>query len=135
YVDLASFTPRTAPIDAILGRERTQASQVIKQSDVVQLIAMLWDDLDAETRRANFLYYEPRTAHGSSLSPGVHALVAARLALGDIAARYLDQTADIDLGNNMGNAAGGVHAAALGSFWQAVVFGVAGVRPSPSDEE
>src|SRR5262249_38744644 len=55
--------------------------------------------------------------------------------LADVAARYLEQTADIDLGNNMGNAAGGVHAAALGSLWQAVVFGVAGVRPCPSNEE
>ena len=49
--------------------------------------------------------------------------------------RYLEQTADIDLGNNMGNAAGGVHAAALGSLWQAVVLGVGGVRPAPDDAE
>jgi len=27
----------------------------------------------------NFRYYEPRTAHGSSLSPALYALVAARL--------------------------------------------------------
>ena len=80
-------------------------------------------------------YYEPRTAHGSSLSPGIHALVAARLGLTDLAARYLEQTADIDLGNNMGNAAGGVHAAAMGSLWQAVVFGVAGLRQDLDDPD
>src|SRR5262249_36562943 len=117
---LAALGPRTIPIDALLGRDRTQASQVIKQSDVVQLVALLWDELDDATRRVNFIHYEPRTAHGSSLSPGIHALVAARLGLSKVAARYLDQTADIDLGNTMGNAAGGVHAAALGSLWQAV---------------
>src|SRR5205814_4827349 len=61
YVDLASFTSRTAQMDVLLGRERTQASQVIKQSDVVQLLAMMLDDLDPEARRANFVYYEPRT--------------------------------------------------------------------------
>src|SRR5205823_709636 len=53
----------------------------------------------------------------------------------ETAERYLEQTADIDLGNNMGNAAGGVHAAALGSLWQAVVFGCAGVRPASGHEE
>jgi kojibiose phosphorylase len=45
-----------------------------------------------------------------------------------LADRYLRQASDIDLGNNMGNAAGGVHAAALGGLWQAIVFGFAGVR-------
>ncbi|HVY47027.1 MAG TPA: glycoside hydrolase family 65 protein, partial [Minicystis sp.] len=135
YVDLTAFGSRHAPMDVILGRARTQVSQVVKQADVVQLLAMRWDDFEPDARRANFLYYEPRTAHGSSLSPGIHALVAARLGLASTAARYFDQTADIDLGNNMGNAAGGVHAAGLGSLWLAVVFGACGVRPSPTDPE
>jgi kojibiose phosphorylase len=135
YVDLAAFEPRVAPMDVLLGRARTQVSQVVKQADVVQLLAMLWDEIGADARRANFMYYEPRTGHGSSLSPGIHALVAARLGMPSVAQRYFDQTCDIDLGNNMGNASGGVHAAALGSLWQAVVFGACGVRPSPNDAE
>ncbi len=134
-VNVAAYSPRTVPLDVLLGRERTRASQVVKQADVVQLLALLWDDFSPSARRDNFLYYEPRTAHGSSLSPGIHALVAARLGLVETAARYLEQTAAIDLGNNMGNAAGGVHAAGLGSLWQAVVFGVAGLRTAPADPE
>ncbi|MCC6553270.1 MAG: glycoside hydrolase family 65 protein, partial [Polyangiaceae bacterium] len=132
---IADYGLRTAPVDMLLGRARTQACQVVKQADVVQLVALLWDQLAPEARLANFLYYEERTAHGSSLSPGVHALVAARLGLEAHAARYFDQTADIDLGNNMGNAAGGVHAAGLGSLWQAVAFGAAGIRRSPDGDE
>jgi kojibiose phosphorylase len=127
---MAELGVHHAPPDLILGRERTQRTQLVKQADVVMLLALLWDDLPDEVRRASFLYYEPRTVHGSSLSPGIHALVAARLGLAEVAARYLEQTALIDLGNTMGNAAGGVHAAALGSLWQAVVFGVGGVRPA-----
>ena len=127
-IDLAAFAPRTAPMDVLLGRQRIQGSQVVKQADVVQLIALSWDELDPTLRRKSFLYYEPRTAHGSSLSPGIHAWVAARLGLLELAAHYLEQTAEIDLGNNMGNSAGGIHAAAMGSLWQAVVFGVAGLR-------
>lgn len=134
-IDLASFAPRSAPMDVLLGRPRTQASQVVKQADVVQIMALLWDEIDPRVRRKSFQYYEPRTAHGSSLSPGIHALVAARLGYLDLAARYLDQTADIDLGNNMGNSAGGVHAAAMGSLWQAIVFGVAGLRQDIADPD
>jgi trehalose/maltose hydrolase-like predicted phosphorylase len=132
-VDLAALGTQHVPADLVLGKARTQRSQVVKQADVVMLVALLWDALPPAVRRASFLYYEPRTAHGSSLSPGVHALVAARLGLLDEAARYLEQTAAIDLGNTMGNAAGGVHAAALGSLWQAVVLGAGGVRPAPDD--
>ena len=55
YVDLASVEPRTAPMDVLFDRARIQASQVVKQSDVVQLIALLWDELTPEQRRANFL--------------------------------------------------------------------------------
>ncbi len=128
---IADYAVRSAPIDVLLGRERTQACQVVKQADVVQLLALLWSAVPAGARRDNFLYYEPRTAHGSSLSPGMHALVAARLDLHAHAERYFDQTADIDLGNTMGNAAGGVHIAAMGSLWQAVAFGVAGVTRVP----
>jgi trehalose/maltose hydrolase-like predicted phosphorylase/phosphoglycolate phosphatase-like HAD superfamily hydrolase len=135
HIDIAALGPRHAPLDVILGRARTQASQVVKQADVVQLLAQLWDEVAPEVRRACFLYYEPRTGHGSSLSPGVHALVAARLGLVDTAERYLEQTAEIDLGNSMGNSAGGVHAAAMGSLWQAVILGVGGVRPAPDHDE
>jgi kojibiose phosphorylase len=77
---------------------------------------------------ANFRYYEPRTAHGSSLSPALHALVAARLGDAALAQTYFRQAAEIDLANNMGNAAGGVHMGALGGIWQAAVLGAAGLR-------
>ena len=81
-----------------------------------------------EARGANFRYYESRTGHGSSLSPSIHALMAARLGDGHLAQQYVKQASEIDLGNNMGNAAGGVHAAALGGLWQAMVFGFGGLR-------
>jgi trehalose/maltose hydrolase-like predicted phosphorylase len=126
-VDLAEYEPRTAPMDVLLGHERIRRTQVIKQADVVLLLFLLWDRFPAEVREANFRYYEPRCGHGSSLSPSIHALVAARLGDMPLAERYFRQAVDIDLANNMGNAAGGVHAAALGGLWQSVVFGFAGL--------
>ena len=69
----------------------------------------------------------PRCGHGSSLSPAIHALVAARLGDAALAERHFRQASEIDLSDNMGNAAGGVHVGALGGLWQAAVFGFAGL--------
>lgn len=115
------------PLEILLGRERLQRSQIIKQADVVWLVNQLWERFPPEVRLADYRYYEPRTAHGSSLSPGSYALVAARLGLIDEAMRYFRVAASIDLDNQMGNASEGVHAAALGALWQIVVFGFAGL--------
>jgi kojibiose phosphorylase len=128
-VDLAAYEPRTVPMDVLLGRERTQRSKVLKQADVVLLLYLLWNRFPPEVRAANFRYYEPRTGHGSSLSPAIHALVAARLGDPALAERYLHQAMEIDLANNMGNAAAGVHAGALGGLWQASVLGIGGLEP------
>ncbi len=127
-IDLAAYVPRNAPMDVLLGRERIQGSKIIKQPDVVMLIYLLWDRMPPDVRKANFEYYEPRCGHGSSLSPAIHALVAARLGDTALAERYFHQAAEIDLADNMGNSAGGVHAGALGGLWQAAVFGFAGLH-------
>jgi kojibiose phosphorylase len=127
-VSLADYADRTVPIDLVLGREAVQRSQVIKQADVVMALHVLWDRLPPEVRAANFRRYEPRTAHGSSLSPAIHAIVAAGLGDLELAQRYFWQAAEIDLANNMGNASAGVHMAALGGLWQAMVTGFAGIR-------
>jgi trehalose/maltose hydrolase-like predicted phosphorylase len=126
-VDLAAYADRTAPMDVVLGRERTQRSQVIKQADVVMLLALLRDRYELAVHEANFRYYEPRTGHGSSLSPSMHALAAARLGSTELAKRLFDETAAIDLDDTMGNAAHGVHIAALGGLWQTTVLGFAGL--------
>jgi kojibiose phosphorylase len=53
--------------------------------------------------------------------------------LGDtrLAEQYFREAASIDLADNMGNAAGGVHIATLGGLWQAAVLGFAGMKPGP----
>jgi len=127
YIDLKAYEPRTAPMDLLLGREKTQASQVVKQADVVLLFHLLPDDYTFDVKRINYDFYEQRTGHGSSLSPSIHCAVAARLREFRHAERYFKMSSEIDLQNNMGNAAGGIHAAACGGLWQAIVFGFAGL--------
>ncbi|HEV7135349.1 MAG TPA: hypothetical protein VGN43_01845, partial [Steroidobacteraceae bacterium] len=86
------------------------------------------EEFSHEVVRANYDYYEPRTDHGSSLSPAIHAAVAARLGLREHAERYFHQSLTLDLSNQMGNSASGVHAACMGGTWQALVFGLLGMR-------
>lgn len=128
-IDISTYAGRNVPMDVILGRERTQASQVVKQADVVALLALLPDAFDLTVKQRNFRYYEPRCGHGSSLSTALHAVVAARLGDTAIAERYLRTTADIDFGSPAVGSAGGVHIAALGGLWLAVIFGMAGFLP------
>ncbi len=130
HVDLLQYEPRNTAMDVILGHERIQKTNVVKQADVIMAMYLFWREFSPAVRDANFRYYEPLTGHGSSLSPSVHALVAARLGDLLLAEKYIRQAAEIDLGNNMGNAAGGVHAAAIGGLWQAMVFGFAGLDTS-----
>ncbi len=126
-IDLAQYAGRTTSMDVVLGRERTQRSQVIKQADVVALMALLPDEFDRQSMLANFRYYEPRCDHASSLSPAMHALVAARLGNTELALHYFREAASIDLAGPAARSAGGVHVAALGGLWQVVVFGFAGL--------
>ncbi len=126
-INLVPYAARTTPMDVVLGRDRTRRSQVIKQADVVALLALLPEEFDPQSTLANFQYYEPRCDHGSSLSPAMHALVATRLGDTELAMRYFREAASIDLGDPAARSAPGVHIATQGGLWQAAVFGFAGL--------
>jgi trehalose/maltose hydrolase-like predicted phosphorylase len=125
--DVAPRRPVTA--DLLLGRERVMRSQVIKQADVLMLHHLVADSTAPGSLRANLDYYEPRCAHGSSLSPGVHASLLARAGRFDAAVDWLRVAARVDLDDITGTTSGGVHLATMGSVWQALTFGFAGLRP------
>jgi kojibiose phosphorylase len=130
--DLSDHDTADKTMDVKLGWAVLPKTQILKQADVVMLMFLLWDSFPPEVRAANFRFYEPRTAHDSSLSPSFHALVAARLGDLPVAERFLRQAARIDLDftrKGWAGATGGVHIAALGGIWQALVFGFLGMRP------
>ena len=135
YIPVPDYHPRVMSVQAILGHARSIQSQVIKQADVVMLMALLGEQIGAppgfDVRQVminNWNTYYPRTDHGSSLSPAVHAWVAARLGLPDVAYEMFEHAAHIDLHDNKGNVRDGIHAAACGGVWQAVVFGFCGLK-------
>ena len=126
-IDLASYAGRSVPMDVVLGRERTEKSQVIKQADVVALLGLLPEEFAGDTGAANFAYYQPRCSHGSSLSRAMHGLVAARLGRSEMALGFLLETSAIDLADTHAALDGGVHVAALGGVWMITVLGFAGL--------
>ena len=125
--DLAPRRPITA--DLLLGVERVRRAQIVKQADVLMLHHLLPDEVAPESLEPNLRFYEPRTAHGSSLSPGVHASLWARARDYDRALPALRIAAQMDLDDLTETTAGGLHLATMGSLWQALAFGFAGVRP------
>ena len=128
HIDLRDFEPRTKPMDVLLGWSRLTRSQIIKQADVIMLLFLLGDEYPREVHQANFRFYEPRTSHDSSLSPSFHALAAARSGDLETAKRYFERAANLDLDFARGvTAAGGVHIAALGGMWHALIFGFGGM--------
>ncbi len=128
HVPREVFAGGDAPADVTLGRDRVQRSQVLKQADVVALLALLPERFEARVHAANFAFYEPRCAHGSSLSRGLHAVVAARLGDVEMAHGYFHATAATDLSETIAASAGGVRIAAQGALWQAAVLGIGGLR-------
>ncbi|MBI2264915.1 MAG: glycoside hydrolase family 65 protein [Armatimonadetes bacterium] len=127
-VDLAQYEPRTRPMDVILGHEAIQRVQVLKQPDVLMLAALLGRSWHPPFLRTQWDFYEPRTAHGSSLSRGIHSLVASDLGETEKAYSYFVQSVNLDLADRMGNSSHGLHMAAMGGSWQALVFGFGGVK-------
>ncbi|HTZ08821.1 MAG TPA: glycosyl hydrolase family 65 protein [Acidimicrobiales bacterium] len=132
---VADVGPVPLAADRVLGHARVAASQVIKQADVLMLHHVIPEAVPAGSLAADMDYYLPRTAHGSSLSPAVHASLLARLGRLDEAVAYLDMARRIDLDDTTGSTAGGLHLATLGGLWQALVMGFAGVRLTGPDDD
>ncbi len=108
-------------------------TQVIKQADVIAMMALFPDDFTDEQVAANWNFYEPRTEHGSSLSACMYALTACRLGRPDLAWDLFMKTATIDITGGGKEWAGeiyigGTHPASNGGAWMIAAMGFAGLR-------
>ena len=139
--DCSPRAPATGPAARLTAAEADMSAaltafdtKLIKQADVVLLAHLLPDALSFDATRRAYSYYEPRTAHESSLSAAPHGVVAARLGLlaeaeafFRRAARYnLDYTPQADYRN-------GLHLSAYAGAWQILVEGLIGLRAAGAD--
>jgi trehalose/maltose hydrolase-like predicted phosphorylase len=124
---MSEVAPPPVAVDRLLGAERVAGSQLIKQADVLMLHHLVPEEAMAGSLEPCVAYYEPRTAHGSSLSPAIHASLLARAGEPERALELFRLAARLDLDDLTGTTADGVHLATMGGVWQALAFGFLGV--------
>jgi maltose phosphorylase len=108
--------------------DRILRSVYIKQADVLQGLYFFEDNYDIDTIRRNYEFYEPRTVHESSLSPCVHAILAAKLGDIDRAYQFYLRTSRLDIDDYNGDTEDGCHITSMAGTWMSVVEGFGGMR-------
>jgi maltose phosphorylase len=116
------------PINQKWSWDRILRSCYIKQADVLQGIYFFEDQYDIDTIRRNFDFYEPRTVHESSLSPCVHAILAAKLGDEARAYEFYLRTARLDLDDYNNDTEDGCHITSMAGTWMSVIEGFGGMR-------
>jgi trehalose/maltose hydrolase-like predicted phosphorylase len=127
---VADIVHRPVAADLLLGHDRIAGAQVLKQADVLMLHHLVPEEVAPGSLQPNLAHYEPRTAHGSSLSPAIHAALFARARRFGAAIDALRLSCRLDVDDLTGSTSGGLHLATMGGVWQALVFGFGGVRAS-----
>jgi len=116
------------PINQKWSWDRILRSCFIKQADVLQGMYFFEDQYDIDTIRRNYDFYEPRTVHESSLSPCVHAIIAAKLGDEARAYEFYLRTSRLDLDDYNNDTEDGCHITSMAGTWMSVVEGFGGMR-------
>jgi kojibiose phosphorylase len=103
-------------------------TQLVKQADVIMLLYLLSDVFSFKTKKQNYDYYIDRTAHKSSLSLPIYAIMAIDAGDKNRAYRFFHTALHTDISDIHNNTGEGVHAACMGGTWQILINGFAGVR-------
>ncbi|WP_221390656.1 glycoside hydrolase family 65 protein [Dyadobacter sp. NIV53] len=116
------------PINQNWSWDRILRSCFIKQADVLQGLYFFEDEFNLDDIKRNFEFYEPMTVHESSLSPCVHAILAAKIGFKDKAYEMYVRTARLDLDDYNNDTEDGLHITSMAGTWMSVVKGFAGQR-------
>lgn len=127
-VPVSDLPPSVRPLNQHWSWDRILRSCYIKQADVLQGLYFFEEEFDEETIRRNYDFYEPLTVHESSLSPCVHAIIAAKLAKEEKAYAFYLRTARLDLDDYNNDTEDGLHITSMAGTWLAIVEGFAGMR-------
>lgn len=128
HIDAGAVPPADFPLYKHWAYVRIFPNDLIKQPDVLLLQFLFNGDYSAASKRANFAYYEPRCIHESSLSPGIHAVLAAELGMEEKAGTYVGHAFRLDLDDYNRNTDLGVHTTSMAAAWMAITYGYGGMR-------
>jgi len=128
YVDVKKIPLNEFPIYDNWAYVRIFRTGIIKQPDVLLLMFFFSHDYSLEAKRVNYEFYEPRCTHDSSLSPGIHSIVAAELGKHDDALKYSQFACRLDLDDYNRNTHLGLHTTSMAAAWMNMVYGFGGMR-------
>ena len=128
HVDLQHFPPDQIPVYKNWAYIKIFRHNMVKQPDVLNLMYFFSQDYSLEEKRANYEYYEARTIHESSLSPSLHAILAAELGKMDEAYTFFSYGARMDLDDYNRNTEQGLHVTSAAGVWASMIFGFGGMR-------
>jgi maltose phosphorylase len=128
HVDLQHFAPEQIPVYQHWAYIKIFRHNMVKQPDVLNLMYFYSQDYTLEEKRANYEFYEARTIHESSLSPSLHAILAAELGKMDEAYTFFSYGARMDLDNYNLNTDQGLHVTSAAGVWASMIFGFGGMR-------
>ncbi|OJG74813.1 maltose phosphorylase [Enterococcus quebecensis] len=123
-----ALSPKDLPLNQQWSWDRILRSCFIKQADVLQGIYFFSERYTREEKERNFLFYEPMTVHESSLSPSIHAVLAAELGMEEKAVEMYQRTARLDLDNYNNDTEDGLHITSMTGSWLAIVQGFAQMK-------
>ncbi|PRD56342.1 family 65 glycosyl hydrolase domain-containing protein [Sphingobacterium gobiense] len=127
-IPVVELPAEVRPLNQHWSWDRILRSCYIKQADVLQGLYFFEHEFDEDTIRRNYDFYEPLTVHESSLSPCVHAIIAAKLGKEDKAYEFYLRTARLDLDDYNNDTEDGLHITSMAGTWLAIVEGFAGMR-------
>ncbi len=128
HTDCAKIPPTQFPLYKHWSYFRIFRTDMIKQPDVLLLHFFFGSEHSLKNKQANFAFYEPRCSHESSLSPGVHSILAAELGQHAKAFSYWGHAARLDLDDYNRNTHEGLHTTSMAAAWLNVVYGFGGMR-------
>ncbi len=128
HMDLKAIPPEKIPIVRKYPYITRSRYDWIKQPDVLLLPFFFSRDYSLKEKKVNFEYYEPRCVHESSLSPGVHSILATEIGKHDLAFESVKYASRLDLDDYNGNTSQGLHMTSMAAAWLSLTYGFGGMR-------
>jgi len=122
------LNPEDLPLNQNWSWDKILRSPFIKQPDVLQGLFIFDNKFTPEEIRRNFEFYERFTVHESSLSPAVHAILAATIGSVKKALEFLKKTARLDLDNLNNDTQDGLHITSMAGARLAIIQGFAQMK-------
>ncbi len=122
------FTKDMFPVVQSWSWDRINRSNIIKQADVILGLYLFNEVFTLKEKKDNFDFYEPRTAHDSSLSACIYSIIASEIGYHDKAYDLYRRASRLDLDDYNNDTVDGLHITSMSGSWMSIVMGFAGFR-------